>query len=259
MVREVSAPADSFWEDGYEDENECERFLQNQKHGANDDEENDYDAEEGDDAEDTEDETAEDAENVVVAEADADADEDEDDVEDDDDDDSEEDDDDVAAEAEEDSEEDAAKPTGAKMSTAKAKAGAGGMTKADAIRASIERRKASGGSLRPCDIIEELAGKGCAVNASQVSVTLRAMGVPAGPRGRKAGAKVAKPAAGAAEEPKSRVAMKRGMEEAKPSAAKKGGNNFADLEAAADFADSMGGYERATELLEVCRRMRERN
>lgn len=62
-----------------------------------------------------------------------------------------------------------------------------GATKANAIRDAIKRRQASGDSLRPKDIIAELAKSGMVISASQVSVTLRALGVPPGPRGRKKG------------------------------------------------------------------------
>jgi arginine repressor len=68
----------------------------------------------------------------------------------------------------------------------------GGKTKAEAIRAVIAARKAAGQELRPKDIIETLRDSGIEVNASQVSITLRAMGVPALRRGPASGSKSAK-------------------------------------------------------------------
>lgn len=245
MVKEVNAPADSFWEDGYEDENDCERFLQKQKkscasEAADVDGEYDEDDTEVDDEidEDEDDDSAdeteeEDAEAVAEAEEE-----------------------DPPAEDEESEEAEPEEVTMATKMTKKTRAG--GKTKAEAIREIIERRKSSGDSLRPKDIIDELSRKGFEVNASQVSVTLRNMGVPAAPRGRRPGTKMApKPAAAAGADGKSRAAMKRGVRSAEDDG--EGGLSLSEgLDAAALFADTVGGYDRATELLDACRRMQER-
>lgn len=67
-----------------------------------------------------------------------------------------------------------------------------GATKSDMIRSEIARRQESGDSLRAKDIIATLAKRGVEVNASQVSVTLRNMGV-APTRGPNAATPAAKP------------------------------------------------------------------
>jgi transposase len=67
-----------------------------------------------------------------------------------------------------------------------------GATKSDMIRTEIAKRQESGDSLRAKDIIATLAKRGVEVNASQVSVTLRNMGV-APTRGPNAATPAAKP------------------------------------------------------------------
>lgn len=243
MVREVSAPADSFWEGSCEDEHDCERFLQKQKKRGVSKEAADEDGE--------------------YDESDSEVDDDVDDI--DDDEDTENDDEDAEAVAEaddedpptEDEESDEAEPEDMKMATKTTKkTRTGGKTKADAIREVIERRKSSGDSLRPKDIIDELARKGFEVNASQVSVTLRSMGVPAAPRGRRPGTKMPKTAPVSADG-KSRAAMKRGVAESDDG---EGALSLSEgLDAAAEFAEVVGGFDRATELLDACRRLRERS
>lgn len=251
MTVSTGKSAENFWEDGYEDEADCEKFLQEQKTKIiEDEEEHGVTAEYDEDAEDEEDEDEDEQDSdgdyddgELVAEGDEDADEedaeDEEDIETDE---------DPVAEAEEDEAEATSHEEGKKMSKTKAKTG--GKTKAEAIREVINRRKKAGESLRPRDIIEELSANGFEVNASQVSVTLRSMGVPAAPRGRAKGTKVAKPAAEA--EPKSRVALKRGVGEPSHDGA---GDAASMVDMAVDFLHAAGGYAKAVELLDSISRV----
>lgn len=141
-----------------------------------------------------------------------------------------------------------------------------GMTKAEMIRDEIETRKKSGDSLRACDIISALKKHGTEVNASQVSVTLRSMGV-ASTRGK--GEK--KPAAAtatataaprgrrpkAAAEGKSFAHHKKSAE--KPAAPKmsQNGDAFteADLTATSDFIAAVGSADRGATLLRIFGRL----
>lgn len=262
MSAKTGSSAENFWDEGVEEEAECERYLQHQKVKMIEDEENitedEYDEEvdedEGDDEESDEDdvddsEAAEESENnadPVVAEESADSQE----VTDDD----------PAADAEEDAE--AAKPVKEKK-MAKTRTKAGGKTKAEAIREIIERRQKAKESLRPRDIIEELNENGFEVNASQVSVTLRNMGVPPAPKGRGKG--TAKPAAATpTEEQKSRMALKRGVSGAtKPQAVAGTDGQLKEtelmLDSAAEFVHTAGGYEKAVALLNMYHRIVSRN
>lgn len=139
-----------------------------------------------------------------------------------------------------------------------------GMTKAEMIRDEIEKRKASDDSLRACDIIAALKKRGTEVNASQVSVTLRNMGVAsmrgkgekkpvaavaAAPRGRRPKAEA---------EVKSRVHHKAAATEKAPlPRVVKNGEAFteADLTATTDFLAAVGGAERGATLLRIFGRM----
>lgn len=256
MAKHTGAPAESFWEDGIDDEAECERFLQHQKArtGPEDDEAS---VETMTEAEETEEE--EDAEREeVVAEDDSDIGDDSDDSDEESDEEDSESEDIVSEEesdpAAEDETPEAAQLEDRKM--AKTKVKAGGKTKAEAIREVIEKRKKAGTSLRPRDIIEELANNGFEVNASQVSVTLRNMGVPAAPRGRAKGSKMK--SAEAPAEAKSRVALKRGVE-AKLKAAPAANGQLEEtehlLDAAGEFIGAAGGYEKAVSLLGMYNRL----
>jgi hypothetical protein len=252
MSVSTGTSAENFWDDGLEEEAECEKFLQEQKTKVIEYEEEETSAELAGDDEDEDEEYEEDEE-----EEDVDDDiEDAADVEEEEDDDVELPETDHAAE-EEDSETendpvadaedaDATKSVkGKKM--AKPKTRTGGKTKAEAIREVIDRRKRAGESLRPRDIIEELTDNGFAVNASQVSVTLRSMGVPPAPKGRIKGTKI-KPATPGAE-PKSRMALKTGVGE-KPAHNGKPADAANMVDMAVEFLKAAGGHDKAVELLD---------
>jgi hypothetical protein len=251
MVRQTNLTgAESCWEDDADSEADCEKFLQKAARAtintaADEDDEDEEDEDEEDEEEDAED--ASDDENADVGnEADE----------------------SVtvtatlpAADADDSSESlpEAAHSKGKKM----AKAKAGGKTKADSIREVIAARQAAGKDLRPKDIIEALEKKGIEVNASQVSITLRAMGVPALRKG--AGAKAKTPVAAEAndEEPtKSRPALKTRAaidSSSDDSAAGELSHTSELLENAADFMHAAGGYERAKAVLDMCHRVIQRS
>lgn len=171
-------------------------------------------------------------------------------------------DDEEATEDDEDAEVSAAREILAKRSSTVAKKRGEGMTKAEMIRDEIEKRKKSGDSLRACDIIASLSDKGVEVNASQVSVTLRNMGV-ASTRGRGAakGEKAAAPARGrkpkAATESVVRVAHRKTTEKAPAAKAAHDGEAFteADLTATAEFISAVGSADRGATLLRIFGRM----
>jgi hypothetical protein len=256
MTVSTGTSAGNFWEDGFEEEAECERFLQEQKTKIIEDEEEHVveaaydDEEEADDDEEEEVEEQEPETDAAKPELVAEADDAEEVAEEKDSEETE-----PVAEGEEEAE--ATNPEkGRKM--AKTKTKAGGKTKAEAIREVIDRRKRASESLRPRDIIEELSDNGFEVNASQVSVTLRSMGVPPAPKGRVKGSKV-KPTEAPAE-PKSRVALKRGVsgkEVTKP-AARNGelevvmgqpASPAAIVKMGVEFLDAAGSYASAIDIL----------
>lgn len=154
-----------------------------------------------------------------------------------------------------------------------AKKSEGKKTKAEMIREEITRRQKAKESMRACDIIASLADEGVEVNASQVSVTLRSMGVPAGgTRGRPAGQKKEKAAAGtaasgtrgrpakAASEEMSRKANRAVTEkpaQPKQKQAATNGDSFteADLEATAAFVGAVGNADRGMTLLRIFSRL----
>lgn len=251
MTVSTGTSAENFWDDGVEEESECERFLQEQKTKIVEDEEeisaefdDDEEEDEEDDADDDED-VDDDIEDAAESEEDEEAPEtdeaaEEEDVETEN---------DPVAEAED--AEAATSVKGKKM--AKTKTRAGGKTKAEAIREVIDRRKRAGESLRPRDIIEELTDNGFAVNASQVSVTLRSMGVPPAPKGRVKGSKM-KPAAPAAETPKSRMALHKGVGD-KPAHNGKPKDASAMIGMAVEFLNAAGGHDAAVELLDSVSRL----
>lgn len=197
------------------------------------------------------------AEAAAASDEETDDDADDDEAEEDDDDDSEE------TEDDEDAEVSAAREILEKRSSTVAKKREG-LTKAEMIRNEIEKRKKSGDSLRACDIIATLSDKGVEVNASQVSVTLRNMGV-ASTRGRKPkGDKAAttptrgrRPKAASEDEGVVRVAHRKATEKAPAAKTTQSGSAFteADLEATAEFVAAVGGAERGATLLRIFGRM----
>lgn len=228
MVRQAGMTgAESVWEDGIEDEGGCEKFLQKQKEKlqASAEEDVDADDEDGDeDVADDEDEPSDD--DGVEDEEDESADEDED----------------TSAEAQ---------PEVNKMSKVKA-----GKTKAEAIREVIATLKAKGEELRPRNIIAVLEKKGIEVNASQVSITLRSMGVPAIKRGAGKPAKEAKTAESNGEATKSRIANKVATPVTEQHELPADMEAYGDMvDTAAEFMHAVGGYDRAVSLLGICNKV----
>lgn len=172
-------------------------------------------------------------------------------------------DDEEATEDDEDAEVSAAREILAKRSSTVAKKRGDGMTKAEMIRDEIETRKKSGESLRACDIIASLSDKGVEVNASQVSVTLRNMGVVStrAPRAAKGEKATAAPTRGrkpkAATESVVRVAQRKTTEKASAPKAAHNGEAFteADLTATAEFISAVGSADRGATLLRIFGRM----
>lgn len=250
MVRQIKTDAESCWDDeSVASDEQCEKYLQRkQKVTATADAD---EAEEDDAAE--EDEENEDAE-ATEAEA----------LGTDPEDDSEDDEEDEEAEAESTSDDnleeassaEAPNPRGKKMAK---KSASGSKTKADHIREIIAAKQAAGVDLRPRDIIAALEKRGVEVNASQVSITMRAMGIP--PLRKGGGAKPkAKTAASAAEAPteQRRATLKRAapVSESSPNGEIRAMDE--QLEAAADFIHGVGGYERALSLLNLCNKVSQR-
>lgn len=136
-----------------------------------------------------------------------------------------------------------------------------GKTKAEMIRDEIERRKKSGDSLRACDIIAALNEEGVEVNASQVSVTLRSMGVESTRGQRKTKETAEKPTRGrkpkAAAEGMSRVHHRKTDEKPVSVKAQASDTAFteADLDATAEFISAVGSAERGSTLLRIFSRM----
>lgn len=171
-------------------------------------------------------------------------------------------DDEEETEDDEDAEVSAAREILAKRSSTVAKKRGDGMTKAEMIRDEIEKRKKTGDSLRACDIIASLSDKGVEVNASQVSVTLRNMGVqttrgPRAAKGEKAEAPTRGRKAKAETENVVRVATRKTSEKA--AAAKAAHNDEAftesDLTATAAFIAAVGSADRGSTLLRIFSRM----
>lgn len=249
MVRQVNVTgAESCWDDGFADDEDCENYLRDQKsrtmaEEASADVDEDDDAEEEDDTDDADDDSSDD----VTAEAEDSSTEEDEETEDAD---------ESEATAEEDSEiaSEANPEEGAKM--IKAKSG-GKVTKADAIRAVIEAKQAAGVEFRPRDVIEALKKKGIEVNASQVSITLRAMGVPALKRGV-AAKSAAKPVAAETEEPARRRATAKVRAIAPHAVTNGDGVSSNMVEQAADFMHAAGGYDEAVSLLNLCRKVMQR-
>lgn len=254
MTVSTGTSAENFWDDGIEDEAECERILQTQKtkivedeqiisdelaDDEEDEEDEEYDADEDEDVDDdTEDAADSEEDDAEAPETDESAEEE-----------------DVETENEPVAEAEDVEATtvvkGKKMVNPKTRTG--GKTKAEAIREVIDRRKRGGESLRPRDIIEELTDNGFAVNASQVSVTLRSMGVPPAPKGRVKGSKM-KPAAPVAETPKSRMALRQGVED-KPPHNGRVKDASAMIGMAVEFLTAAGGHAAAVTLLDSVSRL----
>jgi hypothetical protein len=257
MVKHI-AGAESCWDDNLEDDEHCEAYLQREKERATaraealleEDEAADDDSGDEDDAEDTDEnendgEKAEEAtaETDITAEEENDVDSEDTEVTD------------TAEEAPAKTRAKTAKPIGEKMAKAKT---SGTKTKAESIREVIAARQRAGKDLRPRDIIAALSEKGVEVNASQVSITLRTMGVPPS---RKGGGR-AVVTAETNGEVKSREALKvRGTAKAekKPPAKAAADVNEQLLMAAADFMRDAGSLERAVSMLQLCSKVMHKN
>jgi len=251
MVRQINmTEAESCWDDSVDNDETRERYLRRQKEeraAAAEELEEDVEADE------SEEETSDESEDeLVTAEHEADVGDDDDEEEDSDDESEDDDPENVAPD------EDSATATrGRKMVKTKAD---GSKTKAESIREVIEAKKKAGAELRPRDIIEALNKRGVEVNASQVSITLRAMGIP--PLRKGAGAKKKTAAAGPADhvgEPeKSRATLKRRAPEVVEAP-----TGLAEteklLDAASEFMHASGGYEHAVKLLNMCNRLSHRD
>lgn len=256
MVRQTGrTDAESFWDDDKDavsSDEKCEQYLTRQQkltaaaRNADDSvEEDEDDDEDVDDAEDTEAADADEADGLGTEP-------------DDDDDNADDDADDEEPEAHADSSEstalseaseEALTPRGSKMAK---KSATGTKTKADHIREIIAAKQAAGAEFRPRDIIAALEKRGVEVNASQVSITMRNMGIPASRGGGKPKTKAAKPSEGETPPETSRATLKRKTANSDESSG--GFSNFdaQDLEAAVDFINKVGGHARAKSLLDVC-------
>ena len=242
MVRQTNLTgAESCWDDEPESEAACEKYLH--AHSVNrrrepieDEEEENEDADETDTDENEQDSVEE--KNPVTAEEDSDVGDDEEEDE----------------ENDEPADEESAQLKGKTMAKAKT-----GKTKAESIREVIAARQEAGKDLRPKDIIEALNKKGVEVNASQVSVTLRAMGVPAM---RRSGPATSKPAASKpetnGEDLKSRVTAKVRAPIAAADVAVSVEAMDSLLGQAADFIHEAGGIDRARSVLEMCHKVMQR-
>lgn len=225
--------AESCWDDGFEDDSDCEQYLQKQK--AKLIAESDDDSDEFEDEEVSEESEEEDTDEIHDSAAD--------DAEDDESEESEE-----TAETDEESE-DATVAKGKKMVKAKTSSK---MTKADAIRAIIAAKQEAGVEIKPRDIKAALEKKGIEVNSSQISITLRAMGVPPTRKGsgRRAGSKASSEETA---EPKKRATAR-----FKAVAAETDGQE-AVLDHAADLLKMAGSYDAAVSALNLCRKIMARD
>lgn len=249
MVRQSMTEAESCWDDesSVDSDAKCEKYLQSkqkQAHAAasaSDDDDEDIDEDEEVDDDDDVDEEDEDGEDADADEAEA-----------------------LGTDPEIESNEDnpteasvkeATNPRGKKMAK---KSVAGAKTKAEHIREVIAAKKAAGAELRPRDIIAALEKRGVEVNASQVSITMRAMGIPAMRKGGGAKPKTAK--ASTHEEPAEtkRATLKRKAPVSESSASGSMSEIDGQLEAAADFIHTVGGYDRALSLLNLCNKVSNR-
>jgi hypothetical protein len=146
----------------------------------------------------------------------------------------------------------------------------------DHVRNEIDKRKASGASIRGVDIVAALEKRGINVSAAQVSQLLKKAGLSSGKRGRPAASKAAggdaserpraalKASKKPAEEPKARatVSRKPAPEPTRmaPKAAPKTGNGFNvpmdQLNAAAEFVSACGGsFEKASRILDAASKL----
>ena len=252
MVRQTNmTEAESCWGDSVENDETRERYLRRQKEKPVVDAEHEEDVDNDESEEETSDESEDE---LVTAEHEADAGDEDDDEEEEDSDEESEDDDPENVAPDETS---ATATRGGKMAKTKAD---GSKTKAESIREVIEAKKKAGAELRPRDIIEALTKRGVEVNASQVSITLRAMGIP--PLRKGAGAKKKTAAISHAvtsgEAEKSRATLKRRAPEvvAAPTGL---AETEKLLDAASEFMHASGGYEHAVKLLNMCSRLSHRD
>lgn len=244
MSKQGKTEAESCWDDDSIDTDEkCEQYLRKHQRpaaevdDADDDEDDDEDTD--DDAEDevaVGEEEESDAENNEVTASGTDAETDD------------------SEEAPEDgSVEEASTPRGKKMARKKAD---GSKTKAEHIREVIAAKQAAGAELRPRDIIAALEKKGVEVNASQVSITLRSMGIPPARKGGGAGRPKTKPVAHA--EPEAAEKSRQTLKRKAVVPAEVDGDLSEHVGAAADFIHAVGGYVRATKLLDLCNKVLQR-
>lgn len=250
MVRQSKTEAESCWDDESSVADEkCEKYLQSKQKPARADATPEEDEEEVDeDIDEEEDDVDEDDEEVDEDDEEADADEAEA----------------IGTDPEIDSEDttptdastkEATNPRGEKMAK---KSMTGAKTKAEHIREVIAAKKAAGAELRPRDIIAALEKRGVEVNASQVSITMRAMGIPAMRKGGGAKPKTAKPVTHEAPAETKRATLKLKAPVSEPSV--NGAMHAIDeqIGAAADFIHAVGGYERAVSLLNLCNKVSSR-
>lgn len=246
MVKQSMTEAESCWDDesSADTEEKCEKYLQSkqkQTRAATPVEDEEDNVDDDDDIDEDDDDADEDNEDADADEAEA-----------------------LGKDPEVDSDEDnpteasvteAANPRGRKMAK---KSVAGAKTKAEHIREVIAAKKASGAELRPRDIIAALEKRGVEVNASQVSITMRAMGIPAMRKGGGAKPKTAK--ASTHEEPAEtkRATLKRKAPVSESGASGSMSEIDGQLEAAADFIHTVGGYDRALSLLNLCNKVSNR-
>jgi len=213
--------AESCWDDGFQDDSDCEKYLQEQKAKLVAEEE--VESDEYDDDAETENVSAESEEEFEGSYA--------------------------SAETEEESEDDDPNIEAGSDTTAKgkkmvaAKITKGKTTKADAIRAIISAKQDAGVEIRPRDVKAELEKKGIEVNSSQISITMRSMGLPPTKvgAGRPAGS-------GGAEKAKKRATAKI---RAVPVEAN-GEKEEEAIEMAATLLRTAGSYDAALSALNLC-------
>jgi hypothetical protein len=248
--------AESVWDDDDNSEAAHEEFLRKQAAKVANSAEADEDEEEREEAEEeAEDEELDDDEDELEWSADEDDDEEDEDVVDAADEETAED-VIVAPAAEDESVSSPAKPTGMKM----AKKASRGKTKADSIREVIEARRAAGSDLRPRDIIAALEKKGIEVNASQVSITLRSMGIPAARKGGGGRPPAVKESGASEEAVKSRATAKARAKDVETDLDGEALHSAESmLDAAAEFIQKAGNFANASAALSLYNRIAARD
>jgi arginine repressor len=257
MVRQSKTEAESCWDDesSVETDEKCEKYLQSKQKPARADA-----TPEEEDEDEVDEDIDEEEDDDAVDEDDEEVDEEDEDDEDADADDAEA----LGTDPEIDSADttpteasitEATNPRGEKMAK---KSVTGAKTKAEHIREVIAAKKAAGAELRPRDIIAALEKRGVEVNASQVSITMRAMGIPAMRKGGGAKPKTAKTVTHEAPAETKRATLKLKAPVSEPSV--NGAMHAIDeqIGAAADFIHAVGGYERAVSLLNLCNKVSSR-